>query len=163
MMQQPFHHSRLCWVCLTVLLTMALAARVEAADVAIIGNWYEQIGPDDLILGAGSDFRSTFETGATGATLGIANTQGAPWTLWVKRDTSCWPAAVSLAVRRTSDGTGAGSVSGGTDYLIIQDYEQSLFQGVGDRSGIGLQLRLVGISVQQGAGQHACLLTYRVQ
>lgn len=154
---------RCCRTCLTGLIALIMGSSVQAAGVTLIGNWFETIGADDLIMGAGTDFRPTFETGAAGATLGITNTQGAPWTLWVRRDTSTLPAAVSIAVRRTSSGTGDGGVSGGADYLVVQDYEQPLFQGVGDRSGIGLQLRLAGISTSQGTGVPGCTLVYRVQ
>ena len=144
------------------MLALALSAGAQATGVTLIGNWFEMIGMDDLVLGAGSDFRPTFETSANGATLAIANTQGAPWTLWVKRDVSTLPEAVSVAVRRPSDGAGTGSISGGADYLVVRDYEQPLFQGIGDRSNIGLQLRLAGISIRQGVGQHGCTLIYRI-
>jgi len=149
--------------CLTGLLALAMTAGAQAAGMTLIGNWFEMIGTDDLVMGAGTDFRSTIETGAAGATLGITNTQGAPWTLWVRRDASTLPAAVSIAVHRTSDGTGNGSISGGTDYLMVQDYEQLLFQGSGDRSGINLQLRVAGISISQGPGAQGCNLIYRLQ
>ena len=148
---------------LTGLLALALVAGAQAAGVTLIGNWFEMIGTDYLIMGAGTDFRPSFETGAAGTTLEIANTQGASWTMWVRRDSSTLPAAVSVAVRRTTEGAGTGGISGGTDYLVLQDYEQALFQGVGDRSGIGLQLRLAGISISQGAGLHGCTLIYRIQ
>lgn len=148
---------------MTGLLALALVADAQAAGVTFIGNWFEMIGTDDLVMGAGTDFRPAIETGAAGATLGINNTQGAPWTLWVRCDASTLPAAVSIAVHRTSDGSGDGSISGGTDYLVVRDYEQILFQGVGDRSGISLQLRLAGISISQGTGVHGGTLIYRIQ
>ena len=148
------------WV---TLLTLLLGTSVHAAGVTLSGNWFELIGTDDLVMGAGTDFRSTIETGAAGAILGITNTQGAPWTLWVRHDASTLPVAVYIAVRRTANGTGPGSISGGNDFLVVRDYEQILFQGVGDRTGIDLQLRLAGISISQGPGLHGCNLIYRLQ
>ena len=154
---------RCCRTCLTGLIALIIGSSVQAAGVTLIGNWSEMIGTDDLVMGAGTDFRPTIETGVAGPTLGIINTQGAPWTLYVRRDTSTLPAAVSIAVRRTSAGTGDGGISGGADYLVVKDYDQPLFQGVGDRSSIGLQLRLAGISISQGTGVFGCTLVYRVQ
>ena len=154
---------RCCRTCLTGLIALIIGSSVQAAGVTLICNWSEMIGTDDLVMGAGTDFRPTIETGVAGATLGIINTQGAPWTLYVRRDTSTLPAAVSIAVRRTSAGTGDGGISGGADYLVVKDYDQPLFQGVGDRSSIGLQLRLAGISISQGTGVFGCTLVYRVQ
>lgn len=148
---------------LTIWLTLFVASDAKAAEVNIIGNWHVTVGLSDLVMGAGTDFHPTFETSTTGATIGITNTNGAPWTLWVRRDASTLPAAVSIAVRRTSNGTGNGSIGGGTDYVVVTDYEQILFQGVGDRSGVGQQLRLAGISIKQGPGEHGCNLIYRIE
>ena len=144
-------------------LALAMNAGANAAGLTLIGNWFTSIGSGDLVMGPGTDFRPTFESGATGATMGITNTNGAPWILYVRRETSTLPPAVSIAVRRTSNGTGNGSISGGTDYLVVTDDEQILFQGVGDRNGIGQQLRLAGISIKQGAGAHSCNLIYRIE
>lgn len=145
------------------LLSLVITAGAQAVGVNLIGNWFEMIGTDDLVMGAGTDFRPSIETAVAGATLDITNTQGAPWTLWVRRDASTLPAAVSIAVHRSSAGTGNGNISGGADYLVVRDYEQILFQGVGDRSGISLQLRLAGISISQGTGVHGGTLIYRIQ
>ena len=104
--------------CCTGLLALAMHAGAHGAGMTLIGNWFEIVGIDDLVMGIGTDFRPTIETGAAGATVDITNTNGAPWTLWVRRDASTLPAAVNIAVHRTSNGAGNGSISGGTDYLV---------------------------------------------
>ena len=145
------------------LLSLLLAGAVQAAGITVVGHWFETIGVEDLTAGAGTDFRPAIENEALPTTVTIANTQGAAWMLWARCRDSSLPAAVSLAVRRTTDGSGDGSISGGMDYLQLTDYEQVLASGVGDRSGIGLRLRLSGVSISQGPGAHGCTLDYRVQ
>lgn len=141
-------------------LCMAISA--SAADVSVLGSWSETLGAAALVAGAGSDIGSPIESGSHQATLDISNTAGAPWTIGVERSGSGLPPGVTLAVRRTSDGSGEGSIAGGQVYLTVGSGEQSLFYGSGDRSGVGLQLRLEGVSVENGPGAYDTTLTYRI-
>ncbi len=132
----------------------------HAADIEVFGFWSEQLGAIDLASGAGSDIRSPIISDPLHAQINIANTGGGSWTLVLRREGSNLPSEVTLAVRRSSSGSGAGSVSGGEDYLTVTDSDQALFSGSGDRDGIGLQLRLQGVSVRHGAGTFGSLLRY---
>ncbi|WP_233490323.1 hypothetical protein [Thiocapsa marina] len=141
----------------------ALALSAQAADISLTGgDWSETIDAGDLIAGAGSDIRSPIESGSYQATLDISNTGGALWTVGVQRSGSSLPSGVTLAVRRTSDGSGGGSITGGQSYLTVGSLEQAIFYGSGDRSGIRLQLRLDGVSVGNGPGAYDTTLIYRI-
>jgi hypothetical protein len=52
---------------------------------------------------------------------------------------------------RTSEGLGAGSISGGLTFQPLTLTAQTLFQGTGNRSSIQLQLELDGVSVSIGS------------
>jgi len=143
-------------------MCLALAPLAQAADLNLVGGWFETLGAADLVAGAGSDLRSPITSGSSQATLDIANTDGAPWTIGVRRSSSSLPGGVALAVRRTTSGSGDGHVSGGEGYVTVGTSEQVLCSGEGDLDGIGLQLRLSGVSVEQGAGTFGATLTYRI-
>ncbi|MBK1701749.1 hypothetical protein [Thiococcus pfennigii] len=147
-----------------VLFAICLAAMqaVQAADVSVFGNWSETVGPGDLVSGPGSDIRSPITSSSYQATLAVANTEGAAWTIRVRRSSSSLPTGVAIAVRRTTSGSGDGGISGGESYLTVNSTEQTLCSGTGDRGAVGLQLRLTGVSVDQGTGSFGATLTYRV-
>lgn len=142
-----------------VLLFIALGA--EAADIAFVGNWSETIGASDLVGGAGTDIYSQITSSTSKATLDITDTGGVAWIIGVSRSSSNLPAGVAVAVRRTTSGSGGGSISGGS-FIAVGATEQILCSGTGDRSGVGLQLRLTGLSVEQDTGSFGATLTYRI-
>ncbi|WP_242464228.1 hypothetical protein [Thiococcus pfennigii] len=147
-----------------VLFAICLASMqvAQAADISVFGNWSETLGAADLVGGAGTDIRSPITSGAYQATLDLSNTDGAAWTVGVRRASSSLPTGVAVAVRRTTGGSGDGGISGGQDFLTVGANEQVLCSGHGDRSGIGLQFRLTGVSVEQGTGGFGATLVYRV-
>ena len=85
------------------------------------------------------------------------------WTVKVLKSDLNWPVGVSVAVRRSSDGSGSGTISGGTGYLAVSGTEQVLFSGSGDRSGIQLQLKTEGLSVGASPDNYSTTITYRVE
>ncbi|MFC6674154.1 hypothetical protein [Marinobacterium aestuariivivens] len=145
-----------------LLITCSLSP-AQAADVSVVGNWSELIDSNDLTAGAGSDLRSPIESGSALATVDISATGGSSWAVKVSKSDINWPTGVSIAVRRTSDGTGAGTISGGTGYLIVTGTEQTLFSGSGDRSGIQLQLKTENLSIGDAPDTYGATLTYRVE
>jgi hypothetical protein len=146
-----------------LLLVACTLSSARAADISVVGNWSEVINSSDLAAGAGSDLRSPIESGTAQATLDISATGGASWVVKVSKSDINWPAGVSIAVRRTSDGTGAGTLSGGTGYLTVTGTEQTLFSGSDDRSGIQLQLRTESLSIGDAPGSYGATLTYRIE
>jgi hypothetical protein len=80
----------------------------------------------------------------------------------VKKSDTNWHANFQLYVRRTSDGSGSGSISGGTSYQEITDTDQSFFNGTLDRSNITGQLELTGVTVQIPVDTYTTTVYYTV-
>lgn len=144
-----------------VLWVSLLLAPIAPATPSIMstGGWSLTIDEGDLGGSAGSDFIDTHTSEANIAQLDISGTSGA-WTVTVQRDPVRWPAEVRLWVRRTSDGTPSGSISGGDTFQEITSEPLPLFQGQGDVSGIALQYRVTGVSVTIGAGLFDAPISY---
>ena len=83
--------------------------------------------------GAGSNLIDTSESASAAVSINITDTSG-NWGLVVKRDSSNWHSNLHLYIKRTSDGSAPGSISGGTSYQEVTDIDQSFFSGNGDRS-----------------------------
>jgi hypothetical protein len=143
----------------TALLLMLDA---QAASVSVLGNWFESLGATDLVGGAGTDLRSPIESGASQVGITVSNTDGAPWALTVQRAGGDLPAGVTLAVRRTGSGN-CSSLIGGMAYQNLGDQGQAFFSGLGDCAGVGIQLRLDGVSILQPPGLYGATVLYTVQ
>lgn len=150
-------HSAL--LALAAVLPLGLAV---AADIAIGGDWQSALGAADLTAGAGSDIRSPVDSAATQTLIDISATGGMAWVVRLRRADTRWPAGVTLAVRRTSEGSGPGGIGGGTDWMAVGASDSVLFSGSGERSGIALQFRLQGVSIAQPPDAYATRLTYSV-
>jgi hypothetical protein len=129
---------------LVLLLTMPLA--MWGADVSSSGNWTETIDAGDLVAGAGSNVVGQHDSSSGVATLTISNTAGASWRILARRSDGTWHDSFALFVRRTSDGSGSGAVTGGGSYVELSTLDTELFAGSGDRSNMAVQYRLTGIS-----------------
>ncbi|MCF7984025.1 MAG: hypothetical protein K9L70_06445 [Thiohalocapsa sp.] len=135
----------------------------SASGITVSGTWSETIGSDDLFAGTGTDIRSPIVSGAAQAVLDIADTGGRSWTVYLRRAEIAWHADVTLSVRRSGDGSGSGSIVGGTDYRPVTASDQVFFTGSGDRAGIGIELRLEGVSVAQDPNLYETAVTYSVR
>jgi hypothetical protein len=129
---------------LGLLLSLAIAA--PGADVSSVGNWTETIDANDLIAGAGSNVTSQYESVTGSTTHDIVNTAGGSWRIVARRADSTWHGNLILFVRRTSDGSGPGSILGGTSYVQLSALDTEIFTGTGDRSIIAVQFKLTGMS-----------------
>ena len=67
-----------------------------------------------------------------------------------------------MYVQRTSDGSGSGSIAGGTSYQEVTDTDVKLFWGQNNRSGIDLQLQLTGVSIQVAPDTYTTTVYYTV-
>ena len=153
----------------TALLAAALAlipaGAAAAIDIAAAGSWSRNISASDLQAGAGSDLAAEYESASSAVTLTISATGGASdaWRVDIRRvDGANWHASMALYARRTSDGTGSGTVSGGTSYQTITTTDQTFFSGAGDRSDVAIQQKLGGISVGIQPNTYATTVYYTV-
>lgn len=132
-----------------------------AISIAVTGSWSETIDALDLEDGAGSNLISTYESAADAVSINISSTVG-NWGLDVKKIDTNWHSNLHLQVKRTSDGTGSGSISGGDVYQEVADTDHSFFGGNSDRSDVKVRLKLTGVSVQVPPGIYTTTVYYTV-
>lgn len=118
-----------------------------AISITVTGSWSETIDESDLQGGAGSDLIDTYESAANAGIIDISATIG-DWGLDVKKVDTNWHGDFHLYAKRTSDGTGSGSISGGDTYQEVTNTDASFFSGNDDRSNVDIQLQLTGVSIQ---------------
>ncbi len=132
-------------VCVLILL-LAEANPIIAGDIVATGGWTEAIDGSDLASGAGSDLQSTYES-ATDATVLDVNPSSEFYRVDVHRSDINWPSSLTLYIKRTSDGTGGGSISFGKTYREVTPTDASFFNGYLSRSGINVQYKVTGMSI----------------
>ena len=139
--------------------------RAEAIDLSTTGGWSETINEFDLVSGAGSDLVDTYESATDATSMTISNCTGDSdnWRLDVRRiDDAGWHGDFTIYVKRTSDGEGTGSVSGGLSYIEITTTDTQLFSGAGDRSNISIQYKLTGMSINVSPNTYGETITFTV-
>ena len=120
----------------------------EAADLFSSGDWSETIDASDLIAGAGTDLISQYESATAATLITISNApETGTWRVNARRLDSTWHNDFALYVRRTSDGSGPGTISGGAAYMELTTVDSEMFSGTKDRSDIAMQYKLSGMSV----------------
>jgi len=133
-----------------------------ALDITVTGNWNITIDSDDLVGGAGTDLQNSHLSGSAQITIDISNATSSTDNWQVSISRTGWVSGVSLSVRRTTVGTGPGSISGGTSYLAVTSNPQPFFSGAGDRTNINLQLKIETLSLQNLPNIHSSTVTYTV-
>ncbi len=139
-------------------------AKAIAIEIFATGGWNETINATDLIAGAGSDLISTYTSAENDTTLNITKARGKDyyWRVDIRRSGTNWPPGFNLYARRKSDGTGYGSISGGTTYIPISATDQTFFNGSENRSGINCQYQLSGMSINIPPGTYITNIIYTV-
>lgn len=149
---QPSRHAA-GWAAAGLLLLFCCSPAL-GSDLTAVGGWSRTVNSGDLAAGAGSNLLAAYESAAGASTVDISNTGGAGWRVDIRRSDGNWDSHFTLSVRRTSDGAGAGSVSGGDAYQAVGTNDTTLFTGVANRSGVDLQYRLSGMSVSVPPGSY---------
>jgi hypothetical protein len=136
----------------------------DAIDIVVTGSWALTIDASNLTGGAGTDLIDTYESASNQVTVTISGTTGDSdnWRVDVKRTDSTWHNDFTLSVKRTGDGAGGGSISGGTAYQAVGTSDSAFFSGAGDRSDVPVQLELSGVSVQVAPNTYSTSVTYTV-
>ncbi len=142
-----------------------MATEAEAIDISAAGGWSETINQSDLVSGAGSQLIDTYESTTGGTVIDVSScTDDADnWRVDVRRlDDGGWHGDFILYLKRTSDGSGNGSVSGGLSYVEITTTDTQLFLGAGDRDGMELQYRLTGMSTAASPDNYSQTIVFTV-
>lgn len=135
---------------------IALAAgRVEAIDLTATGNLAAGAIPAAALVAAGTRPVGTYEyPSSTGLDVTLTKNKRDNWSIEVRHSTTSWPPAVKLWVKRSSNGIGAGTLSGGEIYQEVTASNRTLCSGAGDRSGISLAFQLTGLSLLDPPGSY---------
>ena len=128
--------------------TVLFPNEVSSQSIKITGSWDESVDTTDLQGGAGTDLISTYESVSNVCDIDITGGAKKNWRVDVNKTDTLWHANLHLYVRRTSDGTGGGTITGGTAYQEITDINQTLFSGYDNLRDITIQYQLTGVSVQ---------------
>lgn len=135
-----------------------------AISITVTGNWIDEtIDKNDLVAGAGSDLQSVYTSVSGQVSIDISGSSGPTdaWRIDIRKIDSNWNSSLHPYVMRTSDGTG-GSVSGGGSYQEVTDINTSFFSGSGDVTGLNVQLRMTGASIQINPASYSTVLYYTV-
>lgn len=143
---------------LMLFLVGLLATDARAHAIAKTGSWSVTVNSSDLASGAGSDLNSTKESSAGVVTLTLTDIGlgEASYRIDIRKaSSSSLSSDVHLWVKRVTDGSGSGSITGGTSYQEVTSVDTSFFSGTLDRSGIQVQYQLtgLGLSLNSGGGQ----------
>ncbi|MFH1452366.1 MAG: hypothetical protein ABIH00_00060 [Armatimonadota bacterium] len=138
------------YIPLLILVFIILAlTQTQALTIVVTGDWNETINDQDLSAGTGSELTDTYESITNAAIIDISGCidNSDTWRIDVKRVDGTWSGSFTLYVKRTSEGTGGGSISEGTSYMQVNDTYLEFFSGAGDRSTINVQYKLTGPSL----------------
>lgn len=141
---------------------VALPRLVHGADLTSMGDWVESITAANLVSGAGSDLQSQFESVSGVTSLTISNAPGA-WKLQARLGGSGGHGDVTILVKRSSGGSGLGSISGGTAYMALSGSDAELFSGTEDRGNISLQFKLTGLSRSVSPATYLSSIIFTIQ
>ena len=112
------------------------------ANVSVTGNWQETIDVTDLQGEGGSPLNGSYESSVDQVDIDIRGKGVNDWILYVKRIDNTWHSDFRLKIKRTSNGDGKGSISGGTSYFNITKTDKEFFIGYKKRRNINAQVKL---------------------
>ena len=135
---------------------------VLSQSIKITGSWDETVDSTDLQGSAGTDLISTYESISNVCDIDITGGAKKNWRVDVNKTDTLWHTNLHLYVRRTSDGTGGGTITGGTAYQEITDINQTLFSGYDNLRDITIQYQLTGVSVQILPNVYTTTINYTI-
>jgi len=89
---------------------------LRAQTISLTGSWTLTIDVSNLIGGPGTDLTDMYESAANQIVINVSATGNTSWRVDVRKSDITWPGQFHLDVRRTGNGTGNGTVSGGLTY-----------------------------------------------
>lgn len=129
-----------------------IAATVEplgALTFDVTGSWSLTVDSADLAGVTGSDFVSTHTSAVDEVVIDVTEAldQYEQWYVDVHMTVTNWPGELHLEVVRVSDGSGSGTISGGTSLQELDGTATLFFEGAGDRTSVFVQIVLTGMTV----------------
>lgn len=140
-----------------------LSARLAiAADLSATGTWIETVTAANLAAGAGSDLTTALQSASGVTVMNVTNAPGA-WRIKARVNPAQWNGNFTVWVKRTSGGSGSGTVSGGDSYVALGNTDTEIFTGTQDRTSISLQLRLTGLNCRIAPDTYNSAIIFTVQ
>lgn len=141
-----------------------LTAPSEALNINASDGVSRIIDASDLISGAGSDLRDTYESASDATSIDISNCTSTmdAWRVDVSRSDVKWHSNFTFYLRRASDGSGQGIINGGFDYQEVTFLNNAFFSGEGNRQFIYIQYKLAGESLQIPVDEYRNRITFTV-
>ena len=145
-----------------IVLYFAAAGTAAALSFTVTGGWALTLDGTTLSGSAGSDFVSAHTSASNAVIIDIADAvdQFEVWYIDIHKVEGSWDDSLTVSAIRTTDGTGLGTISGGTALTEITDTATRFFQGTGNRSAIHIQFVLEGASVTLGAEAYSLQIVY---
>lgn len=148
---------------IAIILLLGIIPVFGQMALSMTGGVSETIDRDDLTAGAGSDLASDYISSTSAGSIDISGTSGISWKVQVKKTDGTWDSDMLVYVRRTSDGSGSGTITDGDTYQQITDTYTDLFTGSDDRSSISIQVKMSGMSVSDvGENNYSSSLSFKV-
>jgi len=138
-----------------------ISPTIQAQDITVTGSWDLTINASDLQSGAGSDLNPTYKSENNQIRIHIRNTNTS-WVVSVRGQVTNWHPDLQFYVRRTTDGGGPGSISGGTSWLRVTTIDQQFFTGSRQRANIHVRCGLTGVSVKIPPDTYSGTVIYTV-
>lgn len=109
---------------------------------------------------AGSDINAIYSTSQALINLTI-NTFG-NYRISARKEDTNWDNQLDFYIRRTGNGSGRGSIFGGTNYLHLDTFDQVFFEGFYTRSSVPIQYEFRNLSVLVPADGHTSAVIYTI-
>jgi hypothetical protein len=134
---------------LLLVVLLLLCGRIDAhINIYLYNSISWTITSANLQGGAGTDLVSSYESASNAMRIEIKDAQDSDtWTVDIKKTDVSWHGNLHLWARRTSNGEGNGTISGGTAYQEITNIDYLFFTGKAERNQVSIQLKVTGVSV----------------
>jgi len=143
----------------------------QEVTIDVTGSWSETIDETDLQAGAGSDLNPTYTSATNQININIDKIVygnfwdwfvNYNWRVDVRRSDTNWDSQFRLYVRRTGNGFGLGSISGGTTFQEVTLIDQVFFSGSRRRYYIPVQCQLGNVSINISPDVYTTTVIYTV-
>ncbi|MCJ7682248.1 MAG: hypothetical protein MUP70_16095 [Candidatus Aminicenantes bacterium] len=163
-MQSFFRISRLTALLAWAIVFCLMMTGISLGAILVINGPYHLVIDQSYVSGeAGNEIQDTVLSPINQINISVRQAQGQNWEVEIRRVDSVWLPQLQLSVIRHSDGVGINRfswVSGGTQFVPIDEQDSLLFNGWGNRNSMGLQLKLSGLSTSIPAGNYMTTLVY---
>ena len=141
-----------------------ISGKARGQDIGVSGEWTlvidESAIVDDEIIDTHESETGQILLNVSHASYGWFGNWS--WRVSVHKVDLNWHGNLNIDVRRTGNGFGFGSISGGTGYQEIDSISRTFFSGTRHRIWIGCQYRIRGVGPQIPPGTYTTSIVYTV-